>query len=81
MEALAIGAIGLILGMTTGAINLFYELHVIQHDLTGIPLEYRFPVGIAALLTPLILGSAFLSAVLPGEAAVRSSLVEALEYE
>ena len=81
MEAAAIGAIGLILGVAVGAINLYYELQVIQHDLTGIPLSYRFPVGIATLLIPIILGSAFASAILPAENAVRSSLVEALEYE
>jgi putative ABC transport system permease protein len=81
MEAAAIGAIGLILGVATGAVNLYYELQVIQHDLTGIPLSYQFPLGIVALLIPVILGSAFASAILPAEAAVRSSLVEALEYE
>jgi putative ABC transport system permease protein len=81
MEAAAIGAIGLILGVATGAINLYYELEVIQHDLTGIPLSYEFPVGIVALLIPVILGAAFTSAILPAESAVRGSLVEALEYE
>ena len=81
MEAAAIGAIGLILGVATGAINLYYELQVIQHDLTGIPLSYQFPVGIVALLIPVILSSAFASAILPAETAVRGSLVEALEYE
>jgi putative ABC transport system permease protein len=81
MEAAAIGAIGLILGVAIGAINLYYELQVIQHDLTGIQLSYRFPAGIVMLLIPIILGSAFASAILPAETAVRSSLVEALEYE
>src|SRR5262249_55137 len=81
MEAAAIGAIGLILGVATGAINLYYELQVIQHDLTGIPLSYEFPLSIVALLIPIILGTSFTSALLPAETAVRSSLVEALEYE
>jgi putative ABC transport system permease protein len=81
MEALAIGAIGLVLGVATGALNLYYELQVIQHDLTGIPLAYRFPLAIAAMLVPVILLSAFASSILPAETAVRSSLVEALEYE
>jgi putative ABC transport system permease protein len=81
MEALAIGAIGLVLGIGIGSINLFYELQVIQHDLTGIPLAYRFPLAIATLLVPVILFAAFGSAILPAERAVRGSLVEALEYE
>jgi putative ABC transport system permease protein len=81
MEALAIGTIGLVLGVATGAINLFYELQVIEHDLTGIPLGYEFPLAIVLLLIPVILGAAFASAILPAETAVRSSLVEALEYE
>ncbi len=81
MEAAAIGIIGLALGLAAGAVTLYYELEVIQVDLTGIPLPYRFPTGLAALLVPIILGAAFASAILPAETAVRSSLVEALEYE
>jgi putative ABC transport system permease protein len=81
MEAAAIGAIGLILGVATGAINLYYELQVIQNDLTGIQLSYQFPLTIVAMLVPIILGTSFASALLPAETAVRSSLVEALEYE
>jgi hypothetical protein len=38
-------------------------------------------VGIAVLLLPTILGAALFSALWPAESAVRSSLVEALEYE
>jgi putative ABC transport system permease protein len=81
MEAITIGLIGLVLGLITGAVNLYYELQVIQVDLTGIPLGYRFPFTIAAILLPIILGAALASAFLPAETAVRGSLVEALEYE
>jgi putative ABC transport system permease protein len=81
MEAFTIGLIGLVLGLALGAVNLYYELQVVQVDLTGIPIDYRFPFGIALLLLPVILGAAFASAILPAETAVRSSLVEALEYE
>ncbi len=81
LEAAAIGIIGLALGLAAGAVGLYYELQVIQVDLTGIPLPYRFPAGLAALLVPVILGAAFASAIFPAETAVRSSLVEALEYE
>jgi putative ABC transport system permease protein len=81
MEAAAIGAIGLILGVVTGAINLYYELQIIQNHLTGIPISYRFPLGLVLMLVPMILGTSFASALLPAETAVRTSLVEALEYE
>ena len=81
MEAFTIGLIGLVLGLVTGAVNLYYELQVVQVDLTGIPINYRFPFGVALMLLPVILGAAFASAILPAETAVRSSLVEALEYE
>jgi putative ABC transport system permease protein len=81
MEACAIGLIGLIIGLAAGGINLYYELQAVQVDLTGIPIAYRFPFTIALLLLPVILGAAFASAILPAETAVRSSLVEALEYE
>jgi hypothetical protein len=36
---------------------------------------------VALLLVPIIAAAALLSAVGPAEAAVRSSLIEALEYE
>jgi putative ABC transport system permease protein len=81
MEAAAIGIIGLVLGIGTGAINLYYELQAIQHDLTGMPLAYQFPFGIVGILVPVILLAALGAAILPAENAVRGSLVEALEYE
>jgi len=81
MEALAIGIIGLMLGVVAGALNLYYLLTVVRQSFAGIALEYRFPFGIVGLLVPVILGAAFGSALFPAESAVRSSLVEALEYE
>jgi putative ABC transport system permease protein len=81
MEAAAIGAIGLALGIATGAVMLYYELQAVQNNLSGMPLDYMFPVPMVAVLVPVILGTSLFSAVLPAETAVRSSLVEALEYE
>lgn len=81
MEALAIGMIGLILGSAAGAVNLYYMLTVSRESFAGISLDYTFPYGILALLAPVILGAAFGAALVPAETAVRSSLVEALEYE
>jgi putative ABC transport system permease protein len=81
MEAAAIGAIGLLLGLATGAVSLYYELQVIQRDLTGMPFDYEFPFGLAAVLIPVILGAAWAAAILPAESAVRGPLREALEYE
>ena len=81
MEALALGAIGVTLGLALGAIHLFYQLDMIRRDFTGIPLEYDFPQEIALALMPVILLAAFLSALGPAEFTVRTPLVEALEYE
>jgi len=81
MEALAIGIIGLALGVAAGAVNLYYMLTVSRQNFAGIALDYTFPFGIVGLLIPVILGAAFGSALFPAESAVRSSLVEALEYE
>jgi putative ABC transport system permease protein len=81
LEAVALGVIGLVLGNTMGAINLYYELQAIGNSMIGVSLTYSFPVGIAALLLPLILGAAWAAAILPAESAVRAPLVEALEYE
>jgi len=81
MEALGIGALGLILGFAVGAINLYYLLDIVQRDIAGMRLDYTFPVSTALELVPVIFAAAFLAALWPAESAVRGSLVEALEYE
>jgi putative ABC transport system permease protein len=81
LEALAVGAVGLILGLALGALQLYYSLHISAEDMAGLRLKYEYPYPIALVLVPGILLVAFLSAIAPGETAVRGSLVEALEYE
>ena len=81
MEAAGIATIGLILGVALGAIHLYYLLEMAYRDFPGLRFDYVYPFGVAALLFPIILTAALLSAVGPAEAAVRGSLVEALEYE
>jgi putative ABC transport system permease protein len=81
IEALSIGAIGLVLGFALGAINLYYLLEIVHRDIVGTRLDYEFPLTTALTLVPTILGAALFAAVWPAESAVRGSLVEALEYE
>jgi len=81
IEGLAIASIGLVLGLALGAVNLYYTLQIIHRDIAGLRLDYKFPVDIALLLLPVILGAAFVGALGPAESAVRTSLAEALEYE
>jgi len=81
LEAIAIGVLGLVLGFTLGAANLYYILQIVQRDIAGMRLNYTFPVSVALALVPTILLSAFVAAIWPAESAVRGSLVEALEYE
>ena len=81
IEALTIGAIGLILGLALGAGNLYYMLEVVRRDVTGMRFEYIFPIAVALAMVPIILASAFVAALWPAESAVHSPLVEALEYE
>jgi putative ABC transport system permease protein len=81
MEAVAIGVVGLALGLLFGAANLYFLLQITGRDLSGMYLPYRFPFSIAMMLLPTILAAAFFSALWPAESAVRTSLVEALEYE
>jgi putative ABC transport system permease protein len=81
MEAVAIGIIGLVLGLGLGAIQLYYSVEVARRDLIGIDIGYAYPFAMALTLAPIILGAALLSALGPAESAVRGSLVEALEYE
>ena len=81
IESLTIGFIGLCLGLTLGAFQLYYSLEISRRDIAGIRLNYEYPLEIAACLLPIILGAAFIAALGPAESAVRGSLVEALEYE
>jgi len=81
MEAVSIGVVGLVLGLALGAINLYYVLEMSHRDVSGILLEYRYPLRIAAFLVPVMLAAAFVSALWPAESAARGSLVQALEYE
>ena len=81
IEAVSIGAIGVILGLALGAVNLYYTLERTRRVSLGIRLNYEYPIPIVAALVPIILAAALLSALWPAESAVRSSLVEALEYE
>jgi putative ABC transport system permease protein len=81
LEALAVGTVGLILGLALGALQLYYSLHISAEDMAGLRLKYEYPYPIALWLLPGILLVAFLSAIAPAETAVRGSLVEALEYE
>ena len=81
IEALSIGTLGLVLGFALGAINLYYILQIVHHDIAGMRLDYVFPVSTALALVPTILAAAFVAAVWPAESAAHGSLVEALEYE
>jgi putative ABC transport system permease protein len=81
MEAIAIGVIGLVLGFVVGAAQLYYSLEIARLDLAGIRLSYEYPFGMALAIIPIILAAAWIAALVPAEAAVRGSLVEALEYE
>ena len=81
IEAVATGLIGIVLGCALGAINLFYLLQIVREDVAGFRLAYEFPTMLTLLVMPVILCSAFLASLWPAAAAVRGSLVEALEYE
>jgi putative ABC transport system permease protein len=80
-EALSIAAVGLVLGIGLGAVNLYYTLGMVKRDVGGLDLDYIFPVQLMLVMAPIILAAAFIAAIGPAEAAVRASLVEALEYE
>jgi putative ABC transport system permease protein len=81
MEAIGIALVSVVLGLALGAVHLYFVLQLAARDFFGIRLEYLYPYGMAAALFPMILTTAVLGAWGPAEAAVRASLVEALEYE
>jgi putative ABC transport system permease protein len=81
IEAVSIAAIGLVVGIGMGAINLHYSLDMLKRDLGGIELDYVFPASIVLATIPAILAAGFIAAIGPAESAVRTKLTEALEYE
>ncbi len=81
LEALSIGAIGIVLGLGLGAINLYYTLEIVRRDLIGMRLEYSYPLTVMLVVVPVMLTAAFVAALWPAKSAVRGSLVQALEYE
>jgi len=81
MESLAIGLLGLVLGLILGALQLYYSIQITTRDIAGLRLGYTYPIADTLILIPVMLGAALLSALGPAESAVRGSLVEALEYE
>ena len=81
LEALTIGLIGLMVGFALGSLQLYYILEMVHRSSIALSLDYSFPIGIALILIPAILGAAILSAAIPAEKAVRGSLAEALENE
>src|SRR6185295_15105778 len=44
IEAMTVGIFGLILGVALGALNLYYVLQIVHQDVTGIRLDYQFPM-------------------------------------
>jgi putative ABC transport system permease protein len=81
LEAVAIGVIGLVIGLGFGAVALYYSLEMSARDIAGLRLDYTYPWRMAAGLLPVIVGAALVAALGPAEQAVRGGLVEALEYE
>lgn len=81
MEAIAVGAVSLILGLAVGAVQLYCQREMTARDFPGLRFDYMYPFGVAAWLIPTILLTSLLGALAPAESAVRGSLVEALEYE
>jgi putative ABC transport system permease protein len=81
MEALGIGALGIVLGFGLGALNLYYVLEIVRRDVIGMRFAYQFPTSVALGVAPVMLAAAFVAAIWPAELAGRGSLVEALEYE
>ncbi|MGE3844372.1 MAG: FtsX-like permease family protein [Vicinamibacterales bacterium] len=81
MEAVTIAVVSVVLGLAVGALHLYCVLEMTSRDFPGLTFDYTYPVAVAASLLPIILLTAAAGAAGPAEEAVRSSLVEALEYE
>jgi putative ABC transport system permease protein len=81
LEATSIAAIGTVLGIIFGAIDLLYERQMVRHDYAGLSLSYQFPWHLVLVLSVSVILAAWFSALAASEIAARNSIVEALEYE
>jgi putative ABC transport system permease protein len=81
LESATIAVIGVILGIAFGAIELGYELEVMQRDYAGVTLGYAFPLRLVLVLAGILICAAWVSALAASESAVRNSPVGALAYE
>ena len=66
IEALSIGVLGLVLGFALGAVNLYYILQIVHHDIAGMRLDYAFPIERRAGARADDSGAAFVAAHLAG---------------
>lgn len=81
LEAMTVGALGIILGLVLGGISLFYQLKMFSGDFGGMRLDYVYPWSLIAAVVPIILAASFVAALAPAESAARSSVAIALQYE
>jgi putative ABC transport system permease protein len=81
MEAATVALVCVVLGLALGAVHLYFVLQISERDYPGLRFEYTYPHVISLALFPVMLVAAVAAAIGPAEAAVRGSLVEALEYE
>ena len=81
LEAVSIGAVGLVMGAGAGVVMILFNLHMLRGDLGGLRVDFTFPYAFMAVMVPVVGLCSFISALWPAEAAVRASLVESLEYE
>jgi putative ABC transport system permease protein len=81
LEATGIAIVGGILGFALGSYLIYYAAETISAANTGWTLPYSFPVGLAALLAPLVLVVTVLAALYPARLALAVSPAEALEFE
>ncbi len=82
IEALSIGALGLVLGFALGAVNLYYILQIVAARHRRHAARLRVPVARRARRSCRRFSARRSSRrIWPAESAVHGSLVEALEYE
>jgi putative ABC transport system permease protein len=81
LESIGIAIVSVILGLALGAVHLYCVLEMTSRDFPGLRFDYAYPYSVAAALLPIIVVTAVAGALIPAEAAVRGSLIAALEYE
>ena len=81
IEAVCIGLVGVTLGIASGSILGYYSVASLNAAFNGWVFPYRFPIAWSLSLIPAVIVISLLAAWYPCSVALKTAIVDALNYE